>query len=243
MVVYKKYDLKKKNLSKLLIFLIISVKIEKSFLILIKVGEKLTKLILKTSAITVAIVLGVSALLFGVLAIFSPVSLAKMFDSVGGYKGAVYFYEKQYQKTKSISDLSTLCLKIDDGKDAIRSEKYLKLFVENEGFEQYCQLLDDGVNSGITNEEYYVGRYACVLITNQKFSSAKTVANSFVLENGYTGFNPFTLVLMEKGGMLNKTQLEELRANIVLFDLSGEQANNADSDLTTIESLLENISD
>ena len=154
----------------------------------------MTKLVLKTVLITVAAIILTVAAAYMCLALFFPKTLAKGWEAVGSYDLSVKYYEKQYEKTEDISDLSALCVKIDAEKDASRAVKYLKLFTENADFLELCEKNDaDGVY-GFTAYEIYFGKYAIAAYYNSGIPAAVDVAKA-ATQSGYTEHNAFYVIL------------------------------------------------
>ena len=100
------------------------------------------KLVIKTIAITIAVMLGVVVVAFGVTSLIAPKFLANIFDGVGGYSASIFFYEKQYEKTEDIYDLVLLVDKIEKEKDSVLAEEYLYKLINHEQFNEYCNLSD-----------------------------------------------------------------------------------------------------
>ncbi len=190
-------------------------------------------LVIKTVFITLASLFGLLLLVFGALALFSPVTLAEVFDVTGSYSGSILFYEKQYDKTGDIEDLAVLSIKINQEVDAELAEKYLEKLVNHENFEQFCASEDGGV---LSNKQFYVGKYALALVKNGKLDKALTVAEDFVNQNGYTGFNPYSVILVEKGKGLTAQQLNAIKAKIQSY--SGADKENATADIEYIDNLI-----
>ena len=147
------------------------------------------KLVIKTSLITLACIVGAMLIAFGTTALFAPVKMAGFFDGVGNYSASVFFYEKQYKKSQEISDLELLVSKMDR-QDAYE-KGYLKELVEHKDFYSYV----DGQGHLITTAEYYYGEYVLALYKNGKFEDSLTVAKSFVDANGYTEYNPLSTLV------------------------------------------------
>ena len=176
------------------------------------------KLVMKTAAITLASVIGVVALVFCALVLFSPVTLARLSDNLNSYSAAVFFYEKQYQKTGSCDDLSVLISRIDEKSDTARLANYSKIMLEREDFSDYCA--DEGVKyygSKLQAEEYFYGKFA----VSGSVEDVITFSERFVSDNGYTSFNPFRILISERGTLLTETEknlvinsLESLKENI-----------------------------
>ena len=198
----------------------------------------MTKLVLKTVAITLVAVLGAGMILFGSLALFAPLSVANFFDGMGMQNVAVKYYEKQYGKSESVEDLAVLILKLDEESDSVKSEKYLKIMIEKDEYSSYCQAQDSINNGGkVSQDEYYKGKYALSLVRNEKFDVAVSVAKDYVLENGYTDYNPFSVIIAELGMALTDAQLNTIKTEILNYKSSNQDA-AISADLTAIEQLL-----
>ena len=197
----------------------------------------MTKLVWKTIAITLASALGALMLAFGALALFSPVTLAKFFDGAGNRGVALFYYEKQYQKTGDINDLGVLVLKIDDENNSRMAEKYLADLVLHKGFDKYCQKQDLS-NSAVSSVEYYYGRYVCVLYERDTLDKVLAVCKSAVEKYGYTDYNPYTYSILQLGNAFDLTEIESYIASIEsLSSLDAEQENNRIKDLQELNSL------
>ncbi len=195
---------------------------------------------LKTIAITLASILGVCLLAFGSLALFSPVTLAKFFDDAGNRKASVFFYEKQYEKTGDILDLSVLVLKIDDNKDLAHAEKYLGKLTSHLKFSELCQTQDE-FGGVLSSSEYYFGRYVCVLVSLGKVDKAITVSKAVVDKYGYTDYNPFTYAIVEKGKTFDLQTIELYSSAIESLNLNGLEEENKSKDLQELNKLKNNI--
>ncbi len=196
--------------------------------------KNLSKLVIKTISITLASVLGAFLLTFGALALFSPITIAKLFDGLGGYSSSIRFYERHYEKTGDIDDLVLLVLKIDGDSDSELVEGYLAELIKHEDFAVFCQ--KEG--QATSKKEFYYGKYAVALAKNAKFSDALVIADSFVNELGYTANNPFRTLLVDYGVNFSAAQLDELKNKISSYSISEEQgANRIQEDLILIEEL------
>ena len=163
------------------------------------------KLVIKTTLITLASLIGAMAIAFGATAICAPGFTAGVFDGVGDYSAAVFFYERQYAKTGDVDDLVVLVDKIDYDYDLIREQKYLNLLLAHVDFEDYCEQNA----SGFSAKEYYYGNYALVLAKNNSFSVALGVSTIYVNGSGYTKYNPFR-VLATDYAAISSAQLNEI---------------------------------
>ena len=207
----------------------------------LKVGLNLKKLIIKTAAITFAIIIAVASLVYGALVLFAPRSLAAFYEGVGNYGISVDFYEMQYNKTADKNDLYTLCIKVDEYLDAERAKKYLELFVDGDSasFNAFCTEKDstNTAPTAITTKEYAFGKLVCAIYSSEGIVSAVERAEELV-EAGYTEFNPYYVLITDKVLSLTVTELSMVEASIeaVKVHLSGNALAFAERDLALIES-------
>ncbi len=185
-------------------------------------------LVVKTVLFTLAFILGIVVLVFGALAIFTPITLAEVFDGTGGYSASIHFYQKNYEKTGEIEDLALLALKINQDVDGDKAEKYLEKLVSDAEFVEFCKT---EVGGELSNKQFYIGKYASVLVLNGKFDKALEVAESFVTDNDYTALNPYSVILIERGESLSEAELNKIKDKIKDFS-------EAHSDLDYIDELL-----
>ncbi len=132
------------------------------------------------------------ALAFGVLTLTAPGFLGDIFNGAGFDSASVFFYEKQYNKTKSIDDLNTLVLKIEVKNDSERAEKYYKLILEHSEF-------DNLISSQSQNKDmrdFYASQYALALAENNNFSDAVDYAKDYC-GNTYSQTNPFRVLIYD----------------------------------------------
>lgn len=169
------------------------------------------KLVIKTTLITLASLIGAMAITFGAVALFAPGFTAGIFNGVGNYSATVFFYEKQYAKTQSVIDLMVLVDKVDYENDSVRAEKYLELLVNHKDFDKVSNV----GGSTVSGKEFYVSNYALVLAKNDKFADALSVSSEFVKENGYTNYNPYRILIYDY------TEIADDNLRSILTDLLG----------------------
>lgn len=169
------------------------------------------KLVIKTTLITLASLIGAMAITFGAVALFAPGFTAGIFNGVGNYSATVFFYEKQYAKTQSVIDLMVLVDKVDYENDSVRAEKYLELLVNHKDFDKVSNV----GGSTVSEKEFYVSNYALVLAKNNKFADALSVSSEFVKENGYTNYNPYRILIYDY------TEIADDNLRSILTDLLG----------------------
>ena len=125
---------------------------------------------------------------FGLATIFVPGKVGFVFDGVGAYSASVFFYEKQYKKTKDIDDLYVVVRKVDVENDSVRAERLFEEIITHADFSKLCKRIDDenkadfeATNltnmSYISTRNYCYGSYCMALIENGQVDKAKTYAN------------------------------------------------------------------
>lgn len=175
-------------------------------------------LIIKTTAITIASVVSLLAIVFGTLCVFSPKTVAKGFDLIGSKNASVFFYQKQYDKTKAIDDLIVLVDIAYSNEQDESLEKSLSQLISHSEFDNYCNQKDQSENadsiSKFSTKEYYLGFYVKTLIKNNKFNKALSVANDYVSENGYSQYNPYSIIVSDCMEDLSSEQKAALKKSI-----------------------------
>ena len=127
-------------------------------------------LVVKTAIITLASIVSIMAVTFGALCVFTPKTVAGVFENLGSQTASVFFYQKQYQKTNKIDDLIVVIDYAYLMEDLVLQEKSLKELINHDDFNDYCQQKDAENQSEISTKEYYKGYYNAVV---QKLNSKK----------------------------------------------------------------------
>ena len=170
------------------------------------------KLVIKTASITLAVVIGLMVILFGALCIFSPSSVAKLFDGAGGYSASVFFYEKQYNKSQQLDDLYVLVLKLDENKDAQKTREYLTEFLSTDGVKDYCKNLDSS-NGKMTTYEYLSGKCALAIYTDTGIGDTIRFLEQSVAD-GYGDYNAYSMVISSFSDVLTVEELTAIKTSI-----------------------------
>ena len=185
------------------------------------------KLVVKTAIITLASLICTLLIAFGALAVCAPNYLGRVFDGTGNHSVAVFFYEKQFEKTGNIDDLNTLVLKLDVKGDSQKAEKYYKKIIEHSKFENLCQR-QDSQNNSLKAEDFYVGQYVLSLAYNGKFEKAVDYSKDYIGAS-YQKNNPFQVLIYnyltsDKVDQINavKVALEEVEQGLTETSLLTE---------------------
>lgn len=195
------------------------------------------KLILKTALITLASVIGLSAVVYGVFALCFPLSLANLFENMGMDSVAVAYYRLNYEKTGDIADLGDVCVRIEISDNAKKAESYILELVEHKDFNSYCSE-KDSEKSPIKSRDFFYGKLVVASKKNSGIEKAIEHAKSCI-SAGYTNFNPFRLMISQEN-LLDGEELllvkEEL--NLLKQNLSLTEQNILEEDLELINQLL-----
>lgn len=105
------------------------------------------KIIIKTTVISLIIILIAISLFFGSVAIFKPSIMANIALNSGNEKVCVKYTEKQYMKSGDVQDLTLLAERSIWAKDYGRAEKYITKLILNDNF----YLIESTKESGYKN--------------------------------------------------------------------------------------------
>ena len=199
------------------------------------------KLVIKTIAITIAVMLGVVVVAFGVTSLIAPKFLANIFDGVGGYSASIFFYEKQYEKTDDVKDLAILIDKLDADVQPALKEFYLEKMLLRSDFEEFC-LEQDKKDHVISAKEYYNGSYALILAKNKRLEKALEICSEYVKKLNYTENNPYRLILSDYADEASIEELKEIKNSlnvrkVYLDDDEGRKL--ADQDFKALNTLIQ----
>lgn len=139
------------------------------------------KIVLKTAIITLASVIALLALAFGIASLAFPGNMSVICEDMGNYKLAASYAERQYDYSGSTDDLyrcARLYIRIGDRKNII---KYCGKLVEKKNFKESCG----------NNVQYIYGNYATALYLSGKDDKAieiaeMSVADGFDVPNAYS---------------------------------------------------------
>ena len=177
------------------------------------------KLIIKTIVITLSSIISLVSVVFGALCVFTPTTIASVFEDMGFYKQSVFFYELKYEQTNDVNDLVVLVDKAYGNDDNNGLEEYLHKLIWHKNFYDYCVEKDQySTNFDMPTKDYFVGYYATVLIENGKFETALNMSKSYTEKFTYTEFNPIRTIVKESFGVLTAEQKDQLKQTILAFE-------------------------
>lgn len=196
----------------------------------------MTKLVLKTILKTLLCVVILGALIYGVLALFFPSTLASGFNMLGNYNLSVKYYQKTYEKSGDYDDLVVLCDRVDEEKDSARAEKYLKILTGDKNFEVYFETFDQLQNTQIvfTSIDFYTGKHVLATYNAQGLDKALSLASDYVDRYGYNKFSPYGFLIssyLDKMSDGDKQKIKTELSAILASDIPEEQKANVTIDL------------
>ena len=191
----------------------------------------MTKLVIKTIAITLASLIGALAVTFGAMALFAPKALGDLFDGAGNYSATVFFYEKAYEKSGDINDLINLADKIDITNDLENANDCYKELVKHKDFDSYCASKGENAQR---EKDYYIGNYALVLAKLNKFGEGLEIALDSA-KTSYGAFNPIRILIYE---YLTADMTENISATISAVESIEISSNYIDIDKEYLQNLL-----
>ncbi len=201
------------------------------------------KLVLKTAGITLATIILLLAVTYGVLALFFPGVLGDFFYDTGSYTVGIKYYEREYEKSGELDDLYNLCEKLDQGEDANKIKVYTKKLIDHKDFEDFCVKIDRQVNSKITTSEYIEGKYICALYTLEGIDVTITQGKIIVENSGYTKHGCFSTLISTLGTRFSEQEIDTL--GLALTGLLGEvelsQLANLNADLELLVQLKQSL--
>ncbi len=156
------------------------------------------KLIIKTSVITLTLILIVGFALYGLLGFMYPSSIASLAFRVNNKSVCLKYSEKQYEKTNDVEDLSILIERAIWAENNELIVKYSAIFLNSSNFEEFVKDKDGYENFIVC---YYV---ESLYLLDQK---EKSIEIAFSYFNGKSELNPVrVLVLASKNDLdtLNK---------------------------------------
>ena len=164
--------------------------------IIIKGNKRLKKLVIKTACITLAVIISISFICFGAIALFFPKSMAGICEKVGLENAAFNNYVKVYEKSNDIEDLFVVVNKSAGIEKYKIAYEYVKEFVEKDEFVDFVTDYDESIgNPEFTTKEYVLGLYVVDCFYYLGVTYASDLAEKLVLEYGYTEYGPFSALI------------------------------------------------
>ncbi len=194
------------------------------------------KLVLKTIGVTVAAILAVVLIIYGIMALGFPKDLASFYDGLGNDKLAVSYMAKAYRRTGDIKDLDKTCVyAIKTGDNGLIAE-HLEDLVFHEGFKNYC-------NNSQKGTEYYDFMASKFVSTSYAVSGLDNdiVNKAFLLTGDYrNGCAAYTLLrtVISSNPIREVVTLIQTKISEALPTYSEAGKTLAESDLAVISEYL-----
>ncbi len=169
------------------------------------------KLVLRTVGITLMAVLVLSAVTLAFLSMFSPLTLAHASEKVGLKDLSIKYYVRQYESSNSQNDLATLIYKLDQEDDAKECAKYCLIFINGDGFENFCSSQNEGIKYHGSAENAHEYFYIKSVISSfnssvDGFEGALLHCRIYLNSYGYTDLNPLRVLIAQKNAVLTAEQ-------------------------------------
>lgn len=164
------------------------------------------KLIIKTIAISLGIVVFVFTALYFIIASASPVTLSNIYFRLNNKNLTLKYSEMTYEKSDDILDLSVLVERSIKFEDNALIEEYGFKLINDEEYSDFLQTKDSGYNY------YIVGSLAKALYNAGKVDSAISVAFDNTLT--YTNLNPIRVIISLAVDSANLTALNTIKQKL-----------------------------
>lgn len=174
------------------------------------------KLIGKTVAITLASVIGLFGVVFGLVTLIKPIAIANIFYRAGLTDAALSYYEMQYKKTGSAEDLGALVSKIDTEKAGEKEKEYAYALIFCNEFDAFVLSREKDFGGKEKTYEFFFDKYLLSL------------SQAGISEYGEN--NPIRRILDEKGDVITDNNLKLMRAFLLK---QKEKEDNADNMVLT----------
>ena len=179
-------------------------------------------LVVKTVGLTLAGILLITGITLTFISFFSPVTLARLTESIGLKEVSVSYYERQYNKTHDLNDLANLIFRLDADTDAKTCETYCLSFFKNPNYADYLKGKGaERFKSEIKAGEYFYGKFCIVEYNLDKINNSVKIAKKHIEDyNSYAKYgeekfdNPLTTLISAKGVKLTATDLDYLELEL-----------------------------
>lgn len=201
--------------------------------------------VIKTSVITVAIILLLLSFSYSVLSLFFPSTVARMASDLNLDALALHYYEKNYQNTNDINDLYHLINTAQSSKNYEMVVKYYEILEDDSQYydfidfineQNYNSQLNKILLSTLINEDNYMKNiYTTALVKLGQFSDAMSYSilnfdyENYNIENlgVYTFSNILTVDGLSNQSIVDLLQTNYKSTNANIADAIYEYYNNS----------------
>lgn len=178
------------------------------------------KIIIRSALITLVGLIVLGIVLYFVIGSASPKTLATFYEKVSNYEISVKYFEKQYIKTESEEDLLTLTFKLDEEKDADKTNEYIELFFKKDNYKELCEKKDRAdyrlTDKYVTTKQYLEKKNVVALYNKGEFNVALEKAYVYC-EGVYNEFNPLTMFISSKYSTFSIDQKNKIKEQLEQF--------------------------
>ena len=171
------------------------------------------KLVIKTVAITLAIIIAIGAAFYLSLSAFNPSILGNGYFNMNNAELSLKYSEKAYEKSCDISDLATLTERSIIFEDDNRTIKYAVLFINDKGYQTLIESKSDGYH-------HYIVSKLCEAQYN-KGDKSVAISTAFTNTLDYVAYNPIHKLILIA---INSRDVETL--TIIKQNLQNNQNRN-----------------
>ncbi len=166
------------------------------------------KLILKSSIITLSLVLILGALFFVIVSASKPYIIANVAFNLNNKELSVKYSEKQFIKTQDISDLSLLTERCIWANDYNKVVKYSSILLSHKDFDSYSSDYENYIASSYTEALYLTkNKLKSVEVAFSYYDGIKAPNTIRVLiYNAKNDKDTLNLILTKLNGINDKTQ-------------------------------------
>ena len=187
------------------------------------------KLVIKTVAFTLALMLAVGGIFYLALGLFKPSTLGDFYFRLNNQTLTIKYSEKAYQKSQDISDLSLLTERAIIFDDHELIQKYAVTLINDNGYNAFIQTKS-------TTYHYFIISGLCLsLYDSNKKGEAVSTALSYTYD--YTQSNPIRYLIAKCVESNDKTTLTLLRQGL---DGRGDKNQLVNQDISSIDEFLNN---
>lgn len=158
----------------------------------------MNRIIIKTSLITFGIVAGIAVVVFAVLSLGFPSTMAGWCEQSGNYSFAVRYAALSYSYSGDVSDLARCANDAVLAQDNSLIIKYGTLLIDDEDFDDYCQTADGEFSEKYPGISYSYRQYIYAVVAGACYENVDLqTALGFAIEALDEGFNREEFTLSE----------------------------------------------
>lgn len=147
----------------------------------------MAKLILKTAAVTLAAIVSVALIVFGIVSLAFPSAMVTFTDKLGMESAAAYYSVSVYDKSGEIGDLAEAVERSYNAKHYRDAAEYGNLLLGNEDFLTYSASRDaSDSDSGLSDITGGYAQYARGIVCSAEYFTGKKEA---ALKTAFGGLN------------------------------------------------------